>query len=119
MFADAYAMYEGLPAKTKARIDTLTVEHDWHVFRGMLRRGGVPATRIAELRAKYPPQRHPAVRTHPETARRLLFVNKLFCVVPPGQEQLHAELWRQSAARLACAVRQGGWVRSQAYEVYA
>jgi alpha-ketoglutarate-dependent taurine dioxygenase len=74
LFADMYAAYDGLPDDTKARIDGLVAVHDHVSSFGHQ----VPPERRAEIRAKYPPVEHPVVRTHPETGRQLLYVNRFF-----------------------------------------
>ncbi len=74
LFADMYAAYDGLDDDVKDRIAGLAAEHDY------LRAFGayVPEEAADEMRAKYPPVQHPVVRTHPETGRKLLFVNRVF-----------------------------------------
>jgi alpha-ketoglutarate-dependent taurine dioxygenase len=74
VFADMYAAYDGLDEDLKQRIDGLVAVHDYaRVF------GHVVADAAKdEMRAKYPPVHHPVVRRHPETGRRLLFVNRFF-----------------------------------------
>jgi len=74
LFADMCAAYDGLPDDLKARIDPLVAVHD-HVSSFGL---GVPPEQRAEIRAKYPPVEHPVVRTHPETGRKLIYVNRFF-----------------------------------------
>jgi len=73
LFASMEAAYEGLSPATKAWVCTLTAVHDIaRVFAGRLN-----AT-AEDLHAKYPPQEHPVVRTHPETGRHSLYVNTGF-----------------------------------------
>jgi len=74
LFADMCAAYEGLDDDLKARIDGLTAVHDHLKTFGRQ----VPPEKQAEIRAMFPPVEHPVVRTHPETGRKMLFVNRFF-----------------------------------------
>lgn len=73
LFADMAAAYAGLSPAMKEWICGLTAVHDIaRVFAGRL--GQTPE----DLHAKFPPQEHPVVRTHPETGQRALYVNTAF-----------------------------------------
>jgi taurine dioxygenase len=74
LFADMYAAYDGLDQSIKSQVDDLVAVHDFmRAFSGQ-----VPPERREEMRAKYPLVTHPVVRTHGETGRRLLYVNRYF-----------------------------------------
>ncbi len=73
LFANMEAAYDGLSPKMKEWVCGLTAVHD--IARVFATRLGKS---IDELHEKYPPQRHPVVRTHPETGRRSLYVNTGF-----------------------------------------
>ena len=72
MFADMVAAYEGLSPALKQWLCTLTAVHDGSIF----------ATLQGKSREsfweQFPLQRHPVVRTHPETGERALYVNCAF-----------------------------------------
>lgn len=74
LWADAAAVYAGLPDEIKARIEGLTATHDL-LFDFDDR---VAPERRAAIAAEFPPQHHPLVRLHPETGERVLFVNASF-----------------------------------------
>jgi len=68
--ANMYMAYDGLPEKTKARIETLTATHrfGWNT-------GGATPALTKEQRDTHPDVVHPVVRHHPRTGRKILFVN--------------------------------------------
>jgi taurine dioxygenase len=74
MWADMAAAYDFLPDFVRERIDGLVAEHDWiHTFGRFMQED-----QRAKLREDFPPAHHPVVRTHPETGRRTLYVNRAF-----------------------------------------
>ena len=74
LFADMHAAYEGLDPEVRERIDTLSAVHDYMRAFGHT----VAPAEEEKMRAQFPEVIHPVVRTHPETAQRCLFVNKVF-----------------------------------------
>ncbi|MGE0044453.1 MAG: TauD/TfdA dioxygenase family protein [Hyphomonadaceae bacterium] len=73
LFADMYAAFEALSPEMKRWATGLTAVHDIaRVFAGRLNKSA------DELHAKFPPMRHPVIRTHPETGRHLIYVNTGF-----------------------------------------
>ena len=74
LFADMCAAYDGLDPATQDRIADLVAVHDFtKVFGHTVAEG-----ERAAMREQYPPVEHPVVRTHPDTGRRLLYVNRFF-----------------------------------------
>ena len=74
LFANMYAAYEALSTPMKSMLKGLTATHgSEHVYRGRYSDRGVDdAGRV------YPEARHPVVRTHPETGKQALYVNRTF-----------------------------------------
>ena len=70
LFANMVMAYDQLSDAMKAKIDGLVAVHD--IARVFAKRLGKAPE---ELHEKYPPTEHPVVRTHPETAKKALFVN--------------------------------------------
>ena len=70
-FSDMAAAYDGLDDEMKERLDGLQAAHDYTLAFGSF----VDDSKKAEMREQYPVVHHPIVRTHPETGRKLLFVN--------------------------------------------
>ncbi|MFT5204410.1 MAG: alpha-ketoglutarate-dependent taurine dioxygenase [Candidatus Aldehydirespiratoraceae bacterium] len=74
LFSDMGAAYDGLTGEWKERIEGLHAIHDYMLAFALQ----VPAEKKAEMRKKYPLVRHPVVRTHPVTGRKLIYVNGYF-----------------------------------------
>jgi taurine dioxygenase len=83
LWADMAAAYDNLPREVKHRIDGATAVHDF--IPGFAR--FYPPERLAPLQDAFPPVAHPVVRTHPDTGRRLLFVNASFTTRITGMER--------------------------------
>jgi len=83
MWADMAAAYDNLPAEVKERIDGATAVHDF--IPGFARFYG--PEKLIPMQEQFPPVEHPVVRTHPETGRRMLFVNTSFTTHIVGMER--------------------------------
>ena len=95
-FADATAAYDRLPDEWKERVEGLVAVHDYaRVFADR-----VEPEEEAEIRERYPPQRHPVIRTHPETGARAIYTNIGFTSHIEGvsAEESHAILRRLERA---------------------
>ena len=78
LFASMTAAYEGLSPGMQRYLKGLIAVHDFsHGFRESLAEPG-GRERLADAVAANPPVRHPVVQTHPETGKKVLFVNALF-----------------------------------------
>jgi taurine dioxygenase len=105
LFADMAAAYDDLPDETKTRLDGLAAENVHPVLWGIADYGpahSLSDAEIQERRRLYPPQLHPAIRTHPETARKSIFVDithtaRIHGVVPEVSEELMDLLVRRAA----------------------
>lgn len=78
LWASIGAAYDGLSAPMKRLVDDLDAVHDFrHGFQESLAEPGGPE-RLAGAIAQNPPITHPVVAAHPETGRKVLYVNPLF-----------------------------------------
>lgn len=74
LFANMYAAFDALSDSLKSMLAGLTATHgSEHVYRGRYSDRGV-----ADEGRVYPEASHPVVRTHPETGRKALYVNRTF-----------------------------------------
>jgi taurine dioxygenase len=78
LFASLSAAYNDLPNKLKNKLDKLTATHSFiHGFKESLEEGhGIK--KLEKAVKDNPPVIHPVIRTHPETGKKLIFVNALF-----------------------------------------
>lgn len=96
LFADMAAAYDGLDDETKERIDDLYAIHDYMLAFAQQ----VPEGKQEEMRERYPLVRHPVVRTHPVTERKLIFVNTYFTSHIEGLDPLESvELIKQLSSQ--------------------
>ncbi len=72
MFADMVQAYEALSPALKDWICGLTAVHDGSIF------ATLQGKSKESFWEEFPVQRHPVVRTHPETGERALYVNRAF-----------------------------------------
>jgi taurine dioxygenase len=70
LFANMYAAYETLPADVKRQIDRRKAVNVYDYANN-------PTVRGSTIREGVPHYAHPIVRTHPDTGRKALYVNRL------------------------------------------
>ena len=99
MWNNLYAAYEALSPRMQAIVDDLTAVHFIAVSMPAdfleQKWSGKQVTRFHDVT---PPVEHPVVRTHPETGRKCLFVNRNFT---SHIKDLHR---KESDALLACLI---------------
>jgi taurine dioxygenase len=78
LWSSMTAAYEGLSASMRSYLEGLTAVHDFaHGFKESLAEPE-GKEKLAEAVAANRSVRHPVIRTHPETAKKVIFVNSLF-----------------------------------------
>ncbi len=90
LFASMTAAFQGLSTGMQSYLDGLSAVHDFSSgFRESLSEPG-GRERLADALAVNPPVRHPVVQTHPETGKKVLFVNALFTTHIEGLPSLES-----------------------------
>jgi taurine dioxygenase len=88
LFCDMTAAYHGLPEDVKQKVDGAFAIHDFTHSFGL----ALAPEELAERQKQFPPARHPIVRTHPESGRKILYVNSIFTShvegIPAEESQL-------------------------------
>src|SRR5262245_469335 len=74
-FANMYAAYETLSEPMKRYVDGLRAVHDVSATLRLAVEKGNSDFDVAEMQRRLPPVEHPVVRTHPETGRKVLYVD--------------------------------------------
>ena len=91
LFASMTAAYDALSSRMQAFLGELAAVHDFsHGFRESLAEPG-GHKRLAQALADNPPVEHPVIRTHPESGRKLIFVNELFTTRIVGMNNNESE----------------------------
>lgn len=83
MWADMAAAYDNLPEDVREKTDGAIAVHDF--IPGFRRFYG--DEKLIPLQDEFPPVEHPVVRRHPETGRKLLFVNTSFTTHIKGMDR--------------------------------
>ena len=91
LWASMTSAYAGLSRQMQQFLDGLNAVHEFsYGFKESLaEKGG--AERLAAAVAANPPVRHPVIRTHPETGKKLIFVNSLFTTHIEGLNKKESE----------------------------
>lgn len=91
LWASMTTAYDGLSKHMQNFLDGLTAVHDFsHGFKESLAEAG-GAERLAAAVAANPPVSHPVIRTHPETGKKLIFVNSLFTTHIEGLRTMESD----------------------------
>ncbi len=86
LFSNMVMAYDGLDEDLKARLCNMTAVHD--IARVFAKRLGKDSSSLHE---KFPLMEHPVVRTHPETGRRLIYVNTAFTDHIKGMDRAESD----------------------------
>ena len=78
LFADMYAAYDDLNDDIKDKLDGAIAVHDFAGFRLRLIKEGKSQEEIEAFNKKYPMPEHPVIRTHPDTKKKVIYVNRAF-----------------------------------------
>lgn len=78
LWADMCAAYDGLSEPLRTLVTGLGAVHDFKNFRVLFRGDPGKREQLARMEEMFPNPTHPVVITHPETGRRVLFVNRQF-----------------------------------------
>ena len=101
VFASMTAAYNALSGGMQRYLEDLVAVHDFsHGFKESLAEPG-GRERLSDAVAANPPVRHPVIQTHPETGKKVLFVNALFTTHIEGLPPLESAevlqfLWRHA-----------------------
>lgn len=77
-WSNMYEAYDALSGAMQRFLDGLTASHDLtKTLVRAIERGKSDAD-LGAMRARFPPEHHPVVRTHPDTGRKALYVNGNF-----------------------------------------
>ena len=78
LFADMYAAYNDLNDDIKDTLEGAIAVHDFAGFRDRLIKEGKSQEEIEAFNEKYPMPEHPVIRTHPDTKKKVIYVNRAF-----------------------------------------
>jgi taurine dioxygenase len=100
LWADMGEAYDMLDDHTKGRVDGRVAFHDYASTFGR----GLPEADQQRMRDEHPTVEHPVVRTHPETGRKTLYVNRGFTRGIKGMDDDEARSLLNRLYRMATIV---------------
>ena len=87
LWASATTAYDALSVSMQQFLDGLVAVHDFrHGFKESLAEEGGPE-RLAQAIKDNPPVEHPVIQTHPESGKKVIFVNSLFTTHIQGMKK--------------------------------
>ena len=86
LFSDMYAAYDDLSDEVKEKLEGAVAVHDFVGFRKRLIKEGKGPKEIEVFNKKFPMPEHPVFRTHPDTGKKVIYVNKAFTQFIKGWE---------------------------------
>lgn len=90
VFCSMTAAYRGLSERMKQYVHGLEALHDFKPFRTLFGDSAEDRRKIRDMEDRFPNPWHPVVRVHPESGRRVLYVNPQFCVRLRGLKDLES-----------------------------
>ena len=87
LFSDMYAAYDDLGDEVKQRLEGAVAVHDFVGFRKRLIKEGKTPKEIDAFNKKFPMPEHPVFRTHPDTGKKVIYVNRAFTQYIKGWEE--------------------------------
>ena len=87
LFSDMYAAYDDLSDEVKQKLEGAVAVHDFVGFRKRLIKEGKSPKEIEALNKKFPMPEHPVFRTHPDTGKKVIYVNRAFTQYIKGWEE--------------------------------
>jgi taurine dioxygenase len=91
-FANMYDAYDNLSEPMKRYVDGLYAVHDVSTTLRLAVEKGNSTFDVAEMQRRLPPVTHPVVRTHPETGRKILYVDAASTSHIVGVSRLESEM---------------------------
>ena len=87
LFSDMYAAYDDLSDEVKQELEGAVAVHDFVGFRKRLIKEGKSPKEIEAFNKKFPMPEHPVFRTHPDTGKKVIYVNRAFTQYIKGWEE--------------------------------
>ena len=88
-FASMFAAYDALPAERKAWLERRKAVNDYVWNYEIAHTARAPLTEAQK--AQTPPIAHPAVRSHPESGRKALFISEVFTRLFEGDDEAESQ----------------------------